>query len=62
MIKEEAFIDGEKIEVVTQLDDEVFEREKNLGQEMDETIDLTEVIEQTQIINRSDIDEQSRTN
>lgn len=62
MTKEEAFIDGEKIEVATQLDDEVFEREKNLGQEMDETIDLTEVIEQTQIINRGDLDEQSRTN
>lgn len=57
MVKEEAFIDGEKIEVATQLDDEVFEREKNLGQEMDDTIDLTEIIEQTQIINRSDIDE-----
>lgn len=57
MKKKEAILNGEPIEVVVELDDEDIEIYKPLGQELDQTLDLTNLLENTQMINIGDINE-----
>lgn len=62
MKKKDAILNGEPIEVVVELDDEDIEIYKPLGQELDQTLDLTNILENTQMINIGDINEQESKN
>lgn len=62
MKKKDAILNGEPIEVVVELDDEDIEIYKPLGQELDQTLDLTNILENTQMINIGDINEYESKN